>query len=101
MLWTRKNRYPTAAPPTCARWAMPSDGMRKEKNTSSPIRIVTRVRARISIGMGKTTSSASGQYVANASATPSTAPEAPTKGLTVIRPDSPSANTAAPAPQSR
>ena len=42
---------------------------------------MTSVRARIGIGIGKTISSASGQYMAKASATPSTAPEAPTKGL--------------------
>ena len=55
----------------------------------------------MSTGIGNTTSSASGQYMAKARATPRTAPDAPMKGLTAMKVERPRANTAAPVPQNR
>ena len=69
-----------ATPPTCARCAMPSLGGQEGEEHVHAHQQRTSVRARIGTGSGKTISSASGQYIANASATPSTAPEAPTIG---------------------
>ena len=57
-------------------------GEESRRARRAPTSTVTSVRAWIGIGIGKTISSASGQNIAKASATPSTAPEAPTNGPT-------------------
>ena len=61
----------------------------------------TNVRALTGMGTGNTTSSASGQNIAKAMATPSTAPDAPTNGPTDMKPERPIEKMAAPTPQYR
>ena len=82
-------------------WAMPSLTLSSASTRSTPTRKVTSHFAGIGSGRGKSDTGWSGQYHANATATPKIAPEAPIIGGTGTSCRNKNDDAAPPIPQSR